>query len=76
MWLMGQYVASALDATVCNAMPFTKRKQKGKYFEKPIRVIPMTEEEKKIEEEKALNQFLSFFNGMDSDANNKCSKGE
>ncbi|WP_243110019.1 hypothetical protein [Clostridium sp. E02] len=76
MWLMGQYVASALDATVCNAMPFIKRKRKGKYLEKPIRVIPLTDEEKKIEEEKALNQFLSFFNGMDSDANNERSKGE
>lgn len=65
MWLMGQYVASALDATVCNAMPFIKRKQKGKYFENPIRVIPMTEKEKKIEEEKALKQFISFFNGME-----------
>lgn len=75
MWLMGQYVASALDATVCNAMPFVKRKQKGKYFEKPIRVIPMTEEEKKIAEEKELDRFLSFFNGMNSD-NNKLSKGE
>ncbi len=76
MWLMGQYVASALDATVCNAMPLIKRKQKGRYFEKPVRVIPMTEEEKKIEEEKALNQFMSFFNGMDSDVNNKLLRGE
>ena len=67
MWLMGQNVASALDATVCNAMPFVKRRQKGKYFEKPIRVNPMTEEEKKAEEEKALNQFISFFNGMEND---------
>lgn len=76
MWLMGQYVASALDATVCNAMPFIKRKQKGKYLEKPIRVVPMTEEEKIIEEEKELDKFLSFFNGMDSDENNNGSKGE
>jgi hypothetical protein len=76
MWLMGQYVASALDATVCNAMPFIKRKQKGKYFEKPIRVTPMTEEEQKIEEEKALNQFISFFNGMEDDKSKKRSKGE
>lgn len=36
----------------------------------------MTEEEKKIEEEKELDKFLSFFNGMDSDENNNCSKGE
>lgn len=76
MWLMGQYVTSALDATVCNAIPFVKRRQKGKYFEKPIRVIPMTEEEKKIEEEKALNQFISFFKGMENDTSKRRSKGE
>ncbi|PPK77466.1 hypothetical protein BXY41_1164 [Lacrimispora xylanisolvens] len=36
----------------------------------------MTEEEKKIEEEKELDKFLSFFNEMNIDENNNCSKGE
>lgn len=71
MWLMGQYVAAALDATVCNAMPFVKRRRKGKYPEKPIRVTPLTPEEKKEEEEKALNQFLDFFSSMESENKGK-----
>lgn len=66
MWLMGQYVAAALDATVCNAMPFIKRRSKGKYPERPIRVIPLTPEEKKAEQERALEGFLNFFNSMAS----------
>ena len=49
MWMMGQLVMAALDATVCNMMPFVKRKGKGKYPEKPYRVIPMTEEERRQE---------------------------
>lgn len=76
MWLMGQYVASALDATVCNAMPFTKRKQKGKYLEQPIRVIPKTEEEKKLEEEQALQSFLGFAGAFEKEVKNRNKKGE
>ncbi|HBD01189.1 MAG TPA: hypothetical protein DC053_20570 [Lachnoclostridium sp.] len=76
MWLMGQYVASALDATVCNAMPFTKRKQKGKYFEQPICVIPKTEEEKKMEEEQALQSFLGFAGAFEKEVKNRNKKGE
>lgn len=66
MWVMGQYVAAALDATVCNAMPFVKRKNKGKYPDKPVRVVPLTPEEKKAEEEEALKEFLNFFNSMEA----------
>lgn len=76
MWLMGQYVASALDATVCNAMPFTKRKRKGKYFEEPIRVTPKTEEEKKLEEEKALQSFLGFAGAFEKEVKKRNNKGE
>ena len=74
MWLMGQYVAVALDATVCNAMPFIKRKQKGKYPEKPIRVIPLTEEEKREEEEKVLQAFIGFSGAFESNVKSKNKK--
>ncbi|PJJ27837.1 hypothetical protein [Lacrimispora celerecrescens] len=75
MWLMGQYVASALDATVCNAMPFIKRKWRGKYFEEPIRVTPKTEEEKRSESEKALQGFIFAAGTMENDMKRK-KKGE
>lgn len=71
MWYMGMYVASALDATVCNSMPFMKRRKKGKYLEEPIRVIPLTEEEKREKEEKALEQFVNFFNAFEDEAKGK-----
>ncbi len=76
MWLMGQYVASALDATVCNAMPFIKRKRKGKYFEESIRVIPKTEEEKKMEEDQALQSFLGFAGSFEKEVKKRNKKGE
>lgn len=76
MWLMGQYVASALDATVCNAMPFIKRKKKGKYFEEPIRIVPKTEEEKKMEEDRALQSFLGFAGAFEKDVKKRNGKGE
>lgn len=74
MWLMGQYFAAALDATVCNAMPFIKRKQKGKYPEKPIRVIPLTEEEKREEEEKALQAFIGFTGALEDNVKKRNEK--
>lgn len=74
MWLMGQYVAAALDATVCNAMPFMKRKKKGKYPEKPIRIVPLTEEEKREEEEKTLQAFIRFAGDTEGNVKSKNAK--
>lgn len=37
MWIMGMYVASALDSTVCNAFLWRKKGEKGHtYEEKPF----------------------------------------
>lgn len=37
MWMMGLYVASALDSTVCNAFLWRKKGEKGHlYEEKPL----------------------------------------
>lgn len=71
MWMMGQFVMAALDATVCNMMPFVKRKGKGKYPEKPYRVIPMTEEERRQEEDKELQKFLGFADSFEKDVKKK-----
>lgn len=64
MWIMGNLVASALDATVCNMIPFVKRRSKGKYPKEPMRIIPKTEEEKREEEDRALSAFVGFGNSM------------
>nr|WP_303040641.1 hypothetical protein [Enterocloster clostridioformis] len=71
MWMMGQLVMAALDGTVCNMMPFVKRKGKGKYPEKPYRVIPMTEEERRQEEDKELQKFLGFADSFEKDVKKK-----
>ena len=71
MWLLGQTIMSALDATVCNMIPFVKRKGKGKYFEEPFRVMPKTEEEKRMEEEKALQAFLGFAGAFEKSVKSK-----
>lgn len=75
MWQMGQYVLAALDASVCNMMPFVKRRGKGRYPEQPIRVIPLTEEEKKAEEEKALRKFLGFAGALEKEVKQKNENG-
>lgn len=76
MWIMGQYVAAALDATVCNAMPFVKRRHKGKYPENPIRVIPLTEEEKRQNEERELQKFLGFAGAFENEVKRKIARDE
>lgn len=76
MWYMGQLVAAAMDATVCNMMPLTKRKQKGKYPEKPARILPMTEAERKAAEERELQKFICFSGALESKVKLKNEKDE
>lgn len=76
LWHMGQLVAAAMDATVCNMMPFTKRHQKGTYPEKPVRILPMTEAERKSEEERELQKFIGFAGALEGKVKSKTRKGE
>ena len=69
MWLMGQYVMSALDATVCNSFLWRGKNGKpSKYIEKPILQTAelenhvLTEEEKK----KQLEKFVMSMKLMES----------
>ena len=62
-WILGQYFASALDATVCNAFLWRKKGEKAhQYVDKPVLQnieqkkekidnTPLTEEEKKKQQE-------------------------
>lgn len=76
LWYMGQLVATAMDATVCNMMPFVKRRQKGTYPDKPIRVLPMTEAERKAEERKELQKFIEFAGAFEEKVKSKAKRGE
>lgn len=76
MWYMGYLVMSAMDATVCNMMPFAKRRQKGKYPEKPVRILPMTEAERKAAEERELQKFIGFAGSLETKIKLKIAKDE
>ncbi len=61
MWLMGQYVMSALDSTVCNNSLWRGKNGKpSKYIEKPI--MQTVEQENKVlteeEKKKQLEKFV------------------
>lgn len=65
MWIMGQYIMSALDSTVCNNFLWKgKNGQPSKYVEKPIlsqneetkENIVLTEEEKRRKTEQLFMQ--------------------
>ena len=71
MWLMGQHIMSALDATVCNCMPFVKRSQKGQYLEEPMRIIPLTRRRKGTKRRRALKQAISFLGALEQETNQK-----
>lgn len=69
MWIMGQYVMSALDSTVCNSSIWRgKHGKPSKYIEKPImqtyepKNTVLTEDEKK----KQLDKFVMSLKLMES----------
>lgn len=67
-WCLGQYMASALDATVCNAFLWRKKGEKAhKYIDRPImqkfenkqeqkNKVPLTEDEKKKQTEQLFTK--------------------
>ena len=78
MWLMGQYIMSALDATVCNSSIWRGKNGKpSKYFEKPLlqTVEPkekvLTEEEKKKQLEKFVMSMKLMENNYKAEHGNK-----
>ena len=62
MWLMGQYIMSALDATVCNNSLWKgKNGTPSKYFEKPILSQHEEKKNKELTEEEKQKQVDLFF---------------
>ena len=61
LWLQGLYNYKAVGCVVFNAL----RKKESKpvdYFDKPIRIFPLTEAEKEAEAQKQREQAVAFFN--------------
>lgn len=56
---VGSYVLSALYTSIGNIFG-DKKKGKVSYIDRPIRLFEMTEEEKLIEQEKAIQAFIQW----------------
>ena len=62
MYLQGIYNTRATMTAIDKC--FNGRKSTTEYFDEPLQIFPLTEEEKKKKEEKALQAFINFANGM------------
>jgi hypothetical protein len=56
----GNYELSALITAIDKVL--NGKKAKAKYIEKPVQLFELTEEEKKAEQQKAINQFMVWAN--------------
>ena len=61
LWLQGAYVYDAFNAVLANAFA-KKGAAPVKYREEPIRITPMTEEEKEAEKQKTIEKFRASLN--------------
>ena len=63
MWLQGLYIHDAVGVVVGNAF-----KKKGaapyKYLEQPIRLLPLTEEERAAKAEEERQKTIAYFNRL------------
>lgn len=64
LWLQGIYNMDAFGTVLANAFA-KKGSRPKKYMEEPIRITPMTEEEKELETRKKLNQFREALKEFD-----------
>ena len=69
LWLQGLYIHNAVAVAINNA--FSKQKQK--YISEPVRLFPMTEDEKETKAEETRQKLIAKLNAC-KDAFNK-SKG-
>ena len=64
-YILGSYVLSAVSVAIGSSLE--GKKFKGEYLDKPHRIFELTEKEKQIEQQKALKEAISFFNGIEAD---------
>lgn len=63
MWLMGLYVYDALSVTISNA--FSKKGTRPKkYLEEPLRITPLTPEEREIKAEQERQKAIAYFDNL------------
>lgn len=63
MWLMGLYVYDALSVAISNA--FSKKGTRPKkYLEEPLRITPLTKEEREIKAEQERQKTIAYFDNL------------
>jgi hypothetical protein len=66
LWLQGAYIYDAVGVVMHNA--FSKKSAKKKeYIGEPVRITPLTEEEKAIKAEKERRKVIAMFDAMERD---------
>lgn len=63
MWLQGLYFYDALSVALKNALA-KKGTRPAKYMEEPLRITPLTSEEKELQAEKERQKTIEYFNKM------------
>lgn len=63
MWLQGLYNFNAFSVAIGNALA-KKGKKPLKYLEEPLRLVPMTEEEKEQRAEQERRKVIAYFNRL------------
>lgn len=63
MWLQGLYVFNAVSVALSNALAKKGSKPKS-YIEEPLRVTPLTEEEKAEKAQKEREKVVNYFNRL------------
>lgn len=63
MWLQGLYIYDAVSVALKNALS-KKGTRPQKYMEEPLRITPLTPEEKEIKAEKERQKTIEYFNKM------------
>ncbi len=63
--MQGLYIYNAVDTAVFNNLRmFSKHPPKARKYEQPIRITPMSEAEKKAEQEKNVQKVVDYLNKM------------
>lgn len=67
LWLQGLYIFDALNATATNVMQaLSKKKHKGvTYIDKPLRLFPLSEEEKRKKAELERQKVIDYFTRLE-----------
>lgn len=76
LWMQGVYNFNAVSTALSNLNFDGKKHKVNKYLEKPFELFPKTEEEKRIEEEKARQKVIDSLNRLKRSWDLKNKKGQ